>query len=428
MAEEKTSVRRARVVAVAVAVALALTGCTTNGAARVDVPDQADASLPTDTTSALSGAVKAAMKLSASSGVIAGVWAPWAGEWTTAEGTTQVGGKTPMQQDMTFRIGELTQGMTCTVLLKLVEEGKVSLDEKVSKALPAAPGTGDITLGELCQGTSGLADYGAALAPYVANTPERMWPPLELLAAGQGGVPTGPPGAAYAASDTGFVLLGLALEEVTHRSWNDLYAQYVVGPLALDSTSLPDPSSTTIPGPHASGYIAPRGGDGAVQCDAVHDVSSMSSSFGWTAGGMVSSIDDLKTWTQALATGSLLGSAEKKAAWTTIPLGADAPTWEGYGFGATQYGPLRGASGDMGGFMTAAFTEPKSGLTVVVMLNNATAGKAFVQALAMQLASLVSRVPATSGKSAPSFQFPWSADQMADAMQKGAICQPAPAG
>ncbi|WP_419817862.1 serine hydrolase domain-containing protein [Glaciibacter flavus] len=428
MAERKRSVRVVRAAAVVIAAALALSACSATGGARVNVPAQTDGSFSSATTGALSEAVKTAMKLSASSGAVAGVWAPWAGEWTSATGTTTIGGKTPMTEDMRFRIGELTQGMTCTVLLKLVEEGKVTLEEKVSKALPAAPGMGDITLGELCQGTSGLADYGAALAPYVANTPERMWPPLELLAAGQGGVPTGAPGAAYAASDTGFVLLGLALEEVTHRSWNDLYAQYVLGPLALSSTSLPDPSSTKIPGSHASGYIAPRGGDGAVQCDAVHDVSSMSSSFGWTAGGMVSTVDDLKTWTQALATGSLLDASSTKTAWTTIPLGADAPTWEGYGFGATQYGPLRGGSADMGGFMTAAFTEPKSGLTVVVMLNNATAGKGFVQSLALQLASVVSKEPAASGKTAPSFQFPWSADQMVEAMQKGAVCQPAPAG
>ncbi|MEJ3405723.1 serine hydrolase domain-containing protein [Rathayibacter sp. YIM 133350] len=421
-----SSRRRMRVAgALAITLALALTACTAPGYARSKLPSSASASLPKETADALKAAVDSAMAQSASSGVVAGVWAPWAGEWTTASGTTTIGGHTPMNTDEHFRIGELTRGMTCTVLLRLVEEKVVRLDEQLIDVLPSVPGTDGITLGQLCQGTSGLADYSTMLAGQFAQNPERIWPPLELASNGLAGGRVAAPGTVWASSDTGYVLLGMALQARTTRSWSDLYNQYVLSPLGLNGTAFPDAATLTVPGSHPAGYLAPRGGDGNVVCDAVRDVSRTSPSSGWTAGGMVSSLDDLHTWAQALATGALVSKTSYKAQWQTVPFSADAPSWQGYGLGAAQYGPLRGASAAAGGYLSAAYSDPGSGLTVAVMLNNATAGKDFARSVALQLASIAAKAASSSGRERPEIALPWSADQMAEAQKAAAVCQPA---
>jgi D-alanyl-D-alanine carboxypeptidase len=92
-------------------------------------------------------------------------------------------------------------------------------------------------------------------------------------------------------------------------------------------------------------------------------------------------------------------------------------------------GPLRGSSGYIPGFISASYADPVSGLTVVVMLNNSSSGEEFVSALARELASIVSRVPATeeSGIQAPPLQLPWSEEQARTDQQNLAVCPPAPA-
>ncbi|WP_438877068.1 serine hydrolase domain-containing protein, partial [Bacillus cereus group sp. BC44] len=89
----------------------------------------------------------------------AGVWAPWAGSWTTAQGTTKRGGTQPVSADMRFRVGQNTTPMTCTVLLQLVDEGEVGLDDPLTTWLPGLVGVEGVTLRELCQDTSGIGDY-----------------------------------------------------------------------------------------------------------------------------------------------------------------------------------------------------------------------------------------------------------------------------
>jgi D-alanyl-D-alanine carboxypeptidase len=89
-----------------------------------------------------------------------------------------------------------------------------------------------------------------------------------------------------------------------------------------------------------------------------------------------------------------------------------------------QFGPLRGHAGAIPGFLSAAYAEPKSGLTIVVMLNNSNAGAPFVQHLAQRLAAIVSKEPAAGTETAPQLELPWSEEQMVQAMQAGAVCQP----
>jgi D-alanyl-D-alanine carboxypeptidase len=423
MGRKQGRLRRIVTAGLAAVVLMGLAACSPNADAVSKLPAQASGSLSKDVSTQLDAAVTAAMTRAGASGAIVGVWAPWAGSWTAAKGTTTPDGSTKMSTAMSFRISSNTKSMTCTVLLALAQAGKVKLDDKVATYLPRMIGLSTITLGQLCQNTSGVGDYKPGLGSQFVNNPTRQWVPMELLSDGLAEPPTAAPGTAFANSNTGFVLLGMALSAATGQSWNDLYQQYIWGPLNMDHTTLPDPGKLTLPSPHADGFATAVDGAGTPQCGTVLDETELSSSMAWTAGGVVSNLDDMKTYSQALAGGTLLDPEYSKKQWTTTRVSDKAPSWQGYGMGVTTLGPMRGNNGNIPGFITSTLSDPKSGLTVVVMLNNSTVGGGFAQELAMQLTSIASKAPAKSGK-APTIALPWSADQMAAAMASNTICPP----
>ncbi|MDQ1608093.1 MAG: D-alanyl-D-alanine carboxypeptidase, partial [Microbacteriaceae bacterium] len=211
---------RLAVVALTALLVLTATGCTQTMDASAHLPKQVDGALPTSVVSELSGAVTSAVTLAGASGAVIGVWAPWAGSWTAAPGTTAISGSVPMTTDMHFRIASNTASMTCTVLLALVDQRTVALDDLVTKYLPRMTDLDLITLGELCRNTSGLGDYVPTLAPQFVNNPTRQWPALELITDGLAAPRAGTPGERFSYSNAGIVLLGMALEAATGKDWN----------------------------------------------------------------------------------------------------------------------------------------------------------------------------------------------------------------
>ncbi|MBW8872053.1 MAG: beta-lactamase family protein [Leifsonia sp.] len=405
-------------------VALILAGCTSvSGSAKP--PEQQSGGFSKDVEKRLSTAVTDAMKLADASAGFAGVWAPWSGSWSDAQGTTTRGGSKPVTDDMTFRIGQNTVPMTCTVLLELVDEGRIGLDDPLTKWLPGLVGVEGITMRELCQSTSGLGDYVAQLNPKFVMNPLRQWPPLELASDGIAMQKFGSPGEKYGRSATNAVLVGMALENATSRSWQELYKQYVFDKLGMSASTLPGSSQFTVPGAHPAGYAAGLDGAGAVVCEPMRDVSRLSPSQGWTAGGVVSNVHDLQAFGKALASGSLLSEKSRKAQVDAV---VNGQSWQRYGLGVQLLGPLRGSTGSIPGYVSAVYSDPASGLTVVVALNNSTPGAGFAQLLAQRLASIVSKTPAKQKGAKVVASLPWSEQQTVDAMAKSAPCPAKKAG
>jgi D-alanyl-D-alanine carboxypeptidase len=422
MRRRTSGARRFTVVALASVVALILSACTPNAGAAPDLPQQVAGGFSSAITGKLKAAVTDAMKQAGASGAMVGVWAPWAGSWTDGIGTTTLTGSKPVTANMTFRVAQNTMPMTCTVLLSLVDAGKVDLDDALTKWLPGIVGVDGVTLRELCQNTSGIGDFQGELNPTFLNNPTRQWPALELASDGIATTPIGKPGEKLGMSMTNFVLLGMALENATGRSWQDLYSSYIFGKLGMQSSAFPGPAQLTVPGAHPTGYSVGIDAAGAVVCTPMRDVTHLSPSMGWTASGVVSNVPDLKSYVQALATGSLLSKASAKAQATGIPNGSD---WQKYGLGMQILGPLRGSSGAIPGYLSAMYSDPASGLTIVVALNNSTPGPAFAQYLAQRLASIASKAPAKVKGAKVVAGLPWSEGQMTEAMGKTVPCPPA---
>lgn len=415
--------RRRRFAPAAVLItALALSGCTGGTIDPTAEFDRVDAAVGEDVAANLQAVLDEAIALSGSSGGVAGVWVPWAGEWQGASGAVGFEEGAPeVTPETRFHMASVTTEITCTILLRLVDEGTVALDDKVATYVTWIPGLDGITLEQLCRHTSGLADYYPVLRSHFVRNPERVWPAGELLASGLAMSRVGPPGEQWSHSRTGVLLLSLALEKRTGRSWNDLARHYVLGPLGLEDTELPAPEDTVYDDTLGA-YSAGIAQDGAVDCAVLLDDSRQSSSMGGAAAGAVTSLDDLQRISEAFAVGALVGEHSLRQQWEPTPIGGETPSWQQWGVGGGQFGPMRGTAGEAPGAITAAFTDPDSGLTVVVALNNSTSGEAFVREVAFALASIGSKAPAAPDHEQPLVELPWSLEQASANMQALAKC------
>jgi D-alanyl-D-alanine carboxypeptidase len=154
----------------------------------------------------------------------------------------------PLTPAHRFPVGRITKTFVATVVLQLVDEGRLRLEDSVDTHLPGLVEDGrEITVRQLLNHTSGVPDY---FATCISGGPNRAWTPHELVAVSSRG-PRGEPGR-WAYSNTNYVLLGLVIEAVAGTSVERELARRIIEPLDLQSTG----SSNAAP--VARGYLAPR--------------------------------------------------------------------------------------------------------------------------------------------------------------------------
>ncbi|MGC5223579.1 serine hydrolase domain-containing protein [Micromonospora sp. DT81.3] len=411
------------------ALALALAGCAPESSVAIETPPQVDGPLPEEVRAPLEASVTHAMAAAGATGALVGVWVPWSGTWVTGLGTESPTGSAPIDTDMVFRAADATRPMTCDVLYGLAAEGVVGFDDSISDYVTGVPDLEDITLIELCNGTSGLGDFQGTLQSQWITNPERVWGARELTSFGLGYSKPIPPGSQYRESDTGYVLLGLALQRATNKSAAQLLNEYVFDPLDLQSTTLPraTPSAPSRSEPVLKGYHSLRGPDGVINCAEPLDITTMSSSMGFTDSGVTSTISDLGRYAQALASGALAREGQPDRWANPLPVSPDGPSWLQATGGAFLAGSLVGQHGWVPGYLTSVYSDPETGMTVAVVLNNSAAGSTLAASLAWELAAIASKAPAASGETAPQFGLPWTAEQYHEAIAQAAVCPlPAP--
>lgn len=259
------------------------------------------------------------------------------GRWRGVSGHAQSGGAQPVPQQGRFRIGSITKSYIATVLLQLAAQGRVGLDDPVERYLPGlVPGGQQITLRQLLNHTSGIADYLDDTKTYPIAGREFLdkvrfhtFPAEQLARSGVALPPYFPPGKGWHYSNTNYMLAGLIIEKVTGRSWQDEITRRIVRPLGLHDTTVPY-SDPDIPGPHAHGYMTIDG-------QAV-DITRMNPSIAGPAGAMISTTGDLDRFYAALLGGRLLPAtwlAEMKQT-VPIPGGGLAKEADGLGIDSMQ--------------------------------------------------------------------------------------------
>ena len=179
------------------------------------------------------------------------------GEFTVTYGTTLLGATSPPRADTHFRIASNTKTMTAAVIVLLAQEGKLSLDDPVSKYVPGVPNGDNITITELLNMRSGLYTYDddPEFWAILERDPTKVWSPAEVLAIAFKHPPYFPPGTDFHYSNTNYALLGLIAEKIDGKPLASCFQDRLFGPLGLKDTLLPAITSNTLPEPYSHGYL-----------------------------------------------------------------------------------------------------------------------------------------------------------------------------
>ena len=250
-----------------------------------------------------------------------------------ASGYGNLARRTPTRAGDRFRIGSETKMFVATVVLQLVGDDKLSLAETVERRLPGlVPNGGKITVRQLLNHTSGLFDYAEDKA-FIRqiDDPRKRWTPRQLVGLATARRPLFAPGTRHSYSNTGYILLGLIVEQATGNSLRTELQKRIFAPLRLHATSFP--TTPRIAGRYAHGYTRYRR-------PRLTDISVFSPSILGAAGAIVSNADDLARFHRALFRGHLLRPDLLTAMKTTVPV-AESGGHQAYGLGLimTRYGP-----------------------------------------------------------------------------------------
>ncbi|MDK9497474.1 serine hydrolase [Streptomyces katrae] len=293
-------------------------------------------------------------------GVIVGLWAPGKGSYVKTFGVADKETGARMRTDFYTRIGSQTKTFTVTALLRLVDQGKVGLDDPIGTYVSGVPNGDRITLRELAGMRSGLFNYSEDDAFDKALTTQgtRPFTPQQLLAYSFKHPVNFAPNARFEYSNTNLILLGLVIEKVTGQPLQQVLKQQVIDPAGLHHTLFP--TNAAFPSPHAQGYTD-QSASGAIV-----NATDWNPSWAWAAGAMISDLEDLRSWAKTLATGTLLTPATQAERLKTTPAGIPGA---GYGLGLFDVQGWIGHNGSLPGYESLGVYLPEEQATLVVILN-----------------------------------------------------------
>jgi D-alanyl-D-alanine carboxypeptidase len=294
---------------------------------------------------------------------LVGVWYPGQGDWTIAAGIGDLETAAPMRLDDHVRIASITKTFVATVVLQLVDEGMLSLDDRLEPFITGIPNGDEITIRQLLNMTAGIYSYinDPVIAVDYDRDPLLPFIPEQAVAIVRAhGEADFPPGSRSQYSDTNYILLGLIIEQVTGRSVAAEIAERIIVPLGLTQTSFA--ATPEMPDPYAHGYAVDHVGA------PLRDVTRSNPDVAWAAGAMISTMDDLRVWVDALVAGSLL-SPTLQAERLAIEEWRSEPVRVGYGLGILEIGGLLGHNGGIMGYGSWMMRDPETGATLVVVTN-----------------------------------------------------------
>ncbi|GAA1752229.1 serine hydrolase domain-containing protein [Agromyces humatus] len=321
------------VVAVAAVTVFLLSGCvaTASDVAETD----GETSVPTDSGSLdpelveqLEAALDAGFATSGLPGVIVGVWIPGEGEWVSARGESEVGTGEPIGRDNQQKIGSITKTIVSTVMLQVIGESDfdISLDDTLDRWYPEFPEASNITVRMLLNHSSGTGEAGRAQVDRICSAPYAV-PTSDELIAVSAATPRADfaPGEGFEYANTNYFLLGGILEQVTGTDLATLVHDRITEPFDMDRSRFAPDGKVTAPLTHGYSDFCPELGEPAETIDWSNGES-------WAGGAMVSTLDDLHAWGEALGEGA--GVTPELQAERYVDIAAlPGQTGAGYGLG-----------------------------------------------------------------------------------------------
>jgi D-alanyl-D-alanine carboxypeptidase len=290
-------------------------------------------------------------------GVLVGVWDGAGHSLILPTGFADLKARRPMSQADHFRIGSNTKTFVVAVLLQLVDEGKLSLDDPLSKFSLGVkvPNAQNITIRELCDMRSGLFEgYDTPEFAKIKIKPDSIWDPRTIISWAVKQKPYFPPDRGYRYTNTNYLLLGLIVEAITKDSVAHQIRTRLLTPFGLTETSYP--ATMSMPEPWAHGYALDKQRNWEDVSNTI-PVTMMGS-----AGEMISAMNDMKRWIILYVTGKTSKPATHAALMRCIPTG-EGNTAFGLALGCSA--GWYGYTGGLPGYNTANYYFPKTGISIV---------------------------------------------------------------
>jgi D-alanyl-D-alanine carboxypeptidase len=276
---------------------------------------------------------------------------------TVALGLADVEQRVPVTSETVFEIGSVTKQFTAAGILLLAQEEKLTVDDSICRHLKTAPQAWtNITIRHLLTHTSGIKSYtglnGFELTRHL--TQEQFIRalaehPLEFAT-----------GETWKYSNSGYNLLGFIIENVSGKSYWDFMQARIFNPLKMTATRSRDP--VAIIEHRAHGYEQTN----RLWINRDYDLTDV-----FSAGAMVSTIQDLAKWNAGLDADTLLSAASKRAMWTPMKLNNGKATAYGFGWNVeARDGRLNiGHGGATSGFSATIQRYPQTALCVIMLTN-----------------------------------------------------------
>ncbi len=273
--------------------------------------------------------------------------------------------KVPVRPETLFQTGSVGKQFTAAAIMMLVEEGKISLDDPISKYLIGTPSAwGGITVRHLLTHTSGIPDYisddntksGALISLRADYTEGQLLQKFITLQ------PSFRPGEKWSYSNTGYALLGFIIHKVTGMFYGDFLQLRIFKPLGMSSTRIIS-EADIIPN-RSAGYELVQG--------EIKNQKWVSPSLNTTAdGALYTNVLDMAKWDAALYTETLLNKSSLAQIWTPVTLNNGKRYPYGFGWDVTQQNGHRllEHDGAWQGFTTHISRYLDDRLTVVVLIN-----------------------------------------------------------
>ena len=263
----------------------------------------------------------------------------------------------PLTPAHPHQIASLTKQFTAAAVLRLVDQGRMALDDPIQRYLPAFETDGHtVTIHHLLNHTSGIPSYtgvfGMDAVPEAVLVDSIQQLPFDF-----------PPGEGYSYNNSGYYLLGLVLEAATGMPYEEHMQAALFGPLGLTSTRYCG-HGAPVPVGHAEGQ-------GGLVPEVLPDMS-----YPGAAGGLCSTVGDLLRWQHALATGQVVSPASYARMTTPAAVPGVDDMIYGYGLstGSVRGHPVIRHGGGIPGFNTFLAYYPEERLGIAVLVNTSQGG------------------------------------------------------
>jgi D-alanyl-D-alanine carboxypeptidase len=285
--------------------------------------------------------------------------------------------KAPMKPADRLLLGSVGKTYASAVALQLVAQGKIALDDPISKYfgrepwLRRLPNAGGITIRHLMTHTSGLVRYelDPKFTADLSANPDKVWSGEDRLAYLFDAAPPFAPGKGWEYSDTNFIVLGMIIERAGGAPYYDQLRTRILAPLGLKDTIPAD--SRVVPG-LVQGYAGPDNPFGGSDEMIMNGRFAVNPQFEWTGGGLAVTALDLATWGKLLYEGKVIDASLMDDLLDGVPARLGPETRYGLGviIRPTAHGITYGHSGFMPGYQTELMYFPELKAAIAVQVNS----------------------------------------------------------